>query len=285
MKTQYNFKIEDELKQELEALQAESAINGKEEFLTELMNGYKQCKASSIDTEIDLSKYEAVSTQTKTVIYDAFKHILATIESNSTNNKQQALSLERDSLSIVEERKSFEEQIQQLTATHNQKLLNIEEQHKEQLQIKDEEIEKAKSDNEEIEKNKNTLLTQLTDIQKELQQVQSIAEQVQSITESNKELRTELKQLTATHNQKLLDIDNQHKEQLQTKDKEIENFQEKIKEQEKLNFENKLISENKDKELILLKEQLSVLTEKDTIIKELEKQNIVLSTKLEIIEK
>ena len=89
MKTQYNFKIEEDLKAELEATQQQSEINNKEEFLTALLNSYKSYQASQIDTDIDLSKYETVSKQTKTVIHEAFKHILSTIESNNTNTKQQ----------------------------------------------------------------------------------------------------------------------------------------------------------------------------------------------------
>ena len=122
MKTQYNFKIEEDLKAELEATQQQSEINNKEEFLTELLNGYKYYQASQIDTDIDLSKYETVSKQTKTVINEAFKHILATIESNNTNTKQQALTLEKESLSLADERKSFKEQLEQQQAEHNQKL-------------------------------------------------------------------------------------------------------------------------------------------------------------------
>ena len=54
MKTQYNFKIEDTLKQELEATQQQSNVQNKEEFLTELLNSYKHYQANQIDTDIDL---------------------------------------------------------------------------------------------------------------------------------------------------------------------------------------------------------------------------------------
>ena len=45
------------------------------------------------------------------------------------------------------------------------------------------------------------------------------------------------------------------------------------------------MSQNKDKEIVQLRDQLDELKNKDIRIRELEKENIVLSTKLEIIEK
>ena len=274
MKTQYNFKIEDELKQELDAIQQKSGVAGKEEFLSELLKGYKTCKANSVNTEIDLSKYETVSKQTKTVIYEAFKHILSTVESNSTNNKQQALQLEQDKLSIIDEQKSFEEQLEHLKAQHNQKLLDIDKTNKEQLRIKDDEISKTQQDMQSIEDSKNTLSNQLVDSKKELEQVQTIAKQVQSITITNKELRDELSISTK-----------QNKEQLRIKDDETNLLNQKIKDLEQVKFKNELINQNKNKEIESLRTQLNQSIEKDKTIKELEKENIILSTKLEMITK
>ena len=238
MKTQYNFKIEEDLKAELEATQQQSNVQNKEEFLIALLNSYKSYQANNIDTEIDLDKYETVSKQTKRVINEAFKHILATLESNNTNTKQQALTLEKESLSLADERKAFKEQIEHLQADHNQKLLDMDNQHKEELQHKDEEIEKLKKDIQYISDNKDTLTTQLSEVQKELKQVQTIAEQVQSISEANKELREELSK-----------TDKQYKEQMTEKEKELQYQFQKLQELEKENIKNEVSIENNLKKL------------------------------------
>ena len=260
MKTQYNFKIEEDLKAELEAIQKQDNINNKEEFLQALLNSHKHYQANQIDTDIDLSKYETVSNQTKTVIHEAFKHILATLESNNTNTKQQALSLEKDKLSLIDERKSFQEQLEHQQADHNQKLLNMDNQHKEQLKLKDEDIEKLKADNKDIQDSKDILDTQLSEVQK-------IAEQVQSITEANKELREQLSK-----------EDKQHKKELLEKEKDLQSQAKVFQELEKQNIRNEISLQNKSQEIKKLEEQLKAF-------KELERQNIVLSTKLEILEK
>ena len=274
MKTQYNFKIEEDLKQELEATQQQSNAQNKEEFLIALLNSYKLYQANQIDTDIDLSKYETVSNQTKTVIHEAFKHILATLESNNTNTKQQALSLEKDKLSLIDERKAFQEQIEHLQADHNQKLLDMDNQHKEELQHKDEEIEKLKKDIQDISDNKDTLTTQLSEVKQELSQVQAIAEQVQSITDANKELREQLSK-----------AEKEHKKELLEKEKELQHQFQKLQELEKENIKNEVSIENKSQEVEKLEEQLKQLEEKDKEIKKLEKQNTILETKLEILEK
>ncbi|MCK5293061.1 MAG: hypothetical protein KAJ49_00290 [Arcobacteraceae bacterium] len=285
MKTQYNFKVESELKEELDRLQEESGVAGKEEFLQELLGGYKHCKANQVDTEIDLSKYDSVSKQSKTVICDAFKHILATIEANNTNNKQQALTLEQDKLSISDERKSFSEQTQILTAKHNQNILDTSDVHKQELLKKDDTIDTLNIKVKDILNSQDILNEQLENSKKELEQVQSIAEQVQSITITNKELRTELTQSTTSYNQQLLLIDKNNKEQEVRHNQQLEEKIYQIKELEQTSFKNQLLSLNKDKEIELLKEQLLELKNKENQIRILEKENIVLSTKLEILNK
>jgi hypothetical protein len=287
MKTQYNFKIEDKLKQELDLLQEQSGTTGKEDFLSKLLDGYKHCKVNNIETNIDLSKFESVSKQTKIIILDAFKHILSTIESNNTNNKQQALLLEKDKVTILNERKSFKEQINNINAQHNEELLNLDKEQKEQLLLKNDEISKLKLNIRDIEKSKNILSLQLINIKKELVQVQSIAEQVQNITKSNQELRVELSKSTNIYNQRLLDLDKEQKEQLLLKNDNIKEQLEQIKKLEENKFKSEFLSDNKDKEIEILKKELEELKNetinKDDRARELEKDNIILNTRLEII--
>ena len=71
-------------------------------------------------------------------------------------------------MSLADERKSFKEQIEQQRAEFNQKLLNAEQQHKEELIKKDEEIEKLKKDIQDISDNKDILATQLSEVKQEL---------------------------------------------------------------------------------------------------------------------
>ena len=131
------------------------------------------------------------------------------------------------------------------------------------------------------------VLLQLINIKKELVQVQSIAEQVQNITKSNQELRVELSKSTNIYNQRLLDLDKEQKEQLLLKNDNIKEQLEQIKKLEENKFKSEFLSDNKDKEIEVLKKELEELKNetinKDDRARELEKDNIILSTRLEII--
>ena len=132
MKEQYNFKIEDSLKNELENLHNETGL-GKEDFLKKMLNSYKNETLTKINTEIDLSKYDNIDTSTKLAINDTFKHLLAIIEANTTNCKLNASHVEL-------EKKSLDEKIQIVKDECENDKKNLSNDFQEQLQIKNDKI-------------------------------------------------------------------------------------------------------------------------------------------------
>ena len=265
MKVQYNFKIEDELKQELEQELEQSSINNKEDFINELLQSYKQCQANNTDYDIDLSKYESVSRQTKEIITEAFKHILKNIEANTSNNRQIIISLEQEKKTVSEKKEEFDIKLKELENENNRKILELENKFKKELEIKDKLLETYKKETTEAEENKQIVIKQLSDAQKELQQTQSIATQVQSITEANKELREELRA-----------NEEKHKKDIEELKREIENKSTKLQELHENNFKADFLSEQQRKKIKELEERL-------TDFKKIEVENIQLKTKLEIL--
>ena len=249
MKTQYNFKIEDTLKQELEQVQQNSNIQNKEEFLSQLLNSFKHSQANETDTTIDMSKYEDIEAETKAKLSDTFKHIIYTIQANTTDMKQQAIGVEKEKLSIIDERKSFQYQLEQLKAQHNQKLLDAQKKYD----------EKTNADKQKMTDLESLLSVKVSDIEKvekekmlfkqKMEQAQAIAEQVKVVISENKELREATQELT---------------EALE-KVKELEQTKFKI------NFENEQ-----------LHQQLEKTQDLEEKMQNLQKENIILTTKLEM---
>ena len=265
MKVQYNFKIEDELKQELEQELEQSSINNKEDFINELLQSYKQCQANNTDYDIDLSKYESVPRQTKEIITEAFKHILKNIEANTSNNRQIIISLEQEKKTVSKKKKEFDIKLKELENENNRKILELENKFKQELEIKDKLLETYKKETIEVGENKQVVIKQLSDTQKELQQTQSIATQVQSITKANKELREEFRA-----------NEEKHKKDIEELKREIENKSTELQELHENNFKADFLNKQQ-------RERIKELEERLTDFKRIEIENIQLKTKLEIL--
>lgn len=270
---QYNFKIEDNLKSKAEELSKE--FENKQEFLEALLNSYETSKANAGADDIDISKFEDIDIKTKALLNDAFKHILYTLQQNTTSVKQELLSTEQEKKAIAEERAAFQTQIQELQAKHNQDLFTKEQEHKEQQIKKDETITTLEIEIKDISEEKIAFQTQLQAKEKELMQVQSIADQSQAITKENQELRKELKQLETSY-----------KEQIKAKEQELKKLNTQLQAKEKEIYRKDIDIENMQKDIQKLQNDISKyqedMKEKNKEIKEIEKQNTILSTKLEM---
>ncbi|MDQ7084648.1 MAG: hypothetical protein Q9M36_06825 [Sulfurovum sp.] len=73
-------------------------------------------QANAIDTDIDLSKYEAVNSSTKTALHEAFKHILTTIDANFSATKQDAVYVTLEKKALIAKEKAFDVQLAKVTA-------------------------------------------------------------------------------------------------------------------------------------------------------------------------
>lgn len=152
--SQYNFKIEDELKEEAELLSKD--FESKQEFLAALLDGYRSYKNNVADLTIDMSKYEDIDIKTMSLLNETFKHIIYTMQQNTTSTKQQLLSVNEERELMVDERENFKKQIEALKANCNQEALDIQKLYKLEVEEKDIQIEK----NEELQKNHFKLLAE-----------------------------------------------------------------------------------------------------------------------------
>lgn len=271
--SQYNFKIEDELKDEAELLSQD--FSNKQEFLEALLSSYKTVKSSNVDADIDMSRYENINAQTKSMLSDTFKHIIYTLQQNSTTTQQGLIALEQDKKSIAEERESFKTQIELIKAEANQELLDTQKLHKLELEAKDIQITKIS----ELQKDKEIQLADLQskvkEYQTELEQVKSIAQQVQTIIHENTLLRKEL-----------ADINASTKAVTDATALKIKELTDLLAEKEKEAYRADMTLENVNKTIETLKHDIEVqkvvMAGKDSELKILEKENIILETKLEM---
>ena len=269
MKTQYNFKIEDTLKEELEEIQQNSDISSKEEFLSQLLNSFKQQQANSIDTSIDMSQYEDIESKTKTMLTDTFKHIIYTVQANTANMKQQAVGVEKEKLAIIEERTAFQKHIEELKAQHNQELINAQKKYDEGLKVNAEKV----TDLENLLKEKISEIEKVeketTSLKQELEQSKQVAKQVKVVIDENKELREATRSYKEESEDKLSTLQKQYAN-------ELAEASLTIKKLEQTNFKREF-------EIDDLSKKINKLQELEKDIKQLEKENTILSTKLEMI--
>ena len=271
---QYNFKIDEQLKDTAEELSKE--FSNKQEFLSSMLDSYKQCKQQNLDTDIDMSKYNDIETNTKQVLHEAFKHIIYTIQANNTNNKQLAISVEQDKISIEKERKSFNQQIADIQATHNEELLKVSTQHEEELQNKETLSQQMSETNKKLSLELTELRGAMESKQKEIEDLKLIAGHTQRISIENTNLRKEIEKVnsalkaqsdaTAHQIKELTDL-------LSIKEKDAYKADMKLESLEK-SFETLKIEVENEK---------AQLNSKELQIRELEKENTILSTKLEML--
>ena len=272
--SQYNFKIEDELKEEAELLSKD--FESKQEFLAALLDGYRSYKNNVADLTIDMSKYEDIDIKTMSLLNETFKHIIYTMQQNTTSTKQQLLSVNEERELMVDERENFKKQIEALKANCNQEALDIQKLYKLEVEEKDIQIEK----NEELQKNHFKLLAETEkkakDIQVELEQVKLIAKQVETITSENSLFRKEMNEINVA-SQAIVDG-------TASKLKELAYL---LTEEEKKVFKAELEFINLEKTIEASKLEFgnikTEIRDKNLEIKNLEKENTILSTKLELM--
>ncbi|MDQ7083456.1 MAG: hypothetical protein Q9M36_00300, partial [Sulfurovum sp.] len=113
---QINFTVSDELKAEMDKAQVMSGADNKPQFLEQMVQALTLAQANAIDTDIDLSKYEAVNSSTKTALHEAFKHILTTIDANFSATKQDAVYVTLEKKALIAKEKAFDVQLAKVTA-------------------------------------------------------------------------------------------------------------------------------------------------------------------------
>ena len=190
---QYNFYIDDELKERVEKTLINSGISGKPKFLEEMVKVYQIHLASQTNIEIDMSAYQNINDQSKEAIQKAFAHILTTLDYNFS-------TLQQDKIYIEEEKQKLDSRTKEVDGEIEKLKLKAHEEIKE-LTVKNE-LEKVTF----IEENKKVLEESrrnrelLEKSQKELKSLSPIVEQTSNIMQENKELRVSMAELQNNHN-------------------------------------------------------------------------------------
>ena len=256
---QYNFKIEETLKEEIEKKLMQSGAENKAEFLQEVISSYIPTKSN-----IDMSKFDNVNKDSKEAIHKAFKHIIGLLDTNISYTKQEAIYIEIDKEKLTEEREAFVSNIEKINAEHKTELEKIQSENKEVLAITIGEKEELALQVKNFKKDSLKINTELNNAQK-------IAEQVNTVIEENKGLREVIKEGKTKENNLL--------KELNTINKAIsKNKEDLIKAELTLANKDKEIAElkksidNNTKHLQEIKKEVSIL-EKNLIEKEFEKKS------------
>ncbi len=271
--SQYNFKIEDDLKEEAETLSKD--FESKQEFLTTLLDSYKTCKSNSSNSDVDMSKYEDIDNQTKSLLNDAFKHIVYTLQQNGSLTRQQLISLEQDKKAIAKEREAFKSQLETIKSESNQQLLDVQKLFKLELEAKEIQITKAKDLNTLKDAQLEELKAKVDVSVMELDQVKVIAKQVELISNENTTLRAELKALNVSS-------------KAMTSDRELKmkELMDLLAEKEKEGYRADIGIKNLEDAVENLKNEIKLekasATATQLEIKKLEKENTVLSIRFEM---
>ena len=271
--SQYNFKIEDDLKEEAETLSKD--FESKQEFLTTLLDSYKTCKSNSSNSDVDMSKYEDIDNQTKSLLNDAFKHIVYTLQQNGSLTRQQLISLEQDKKAIAKEREAFKSQFETIKSESNQQLLDAQKLFKLELEAKEIQITKAKDLNTLKDAQLEELKAKVDVSVMELEQMKVIAKQVELISNENTTLRAELKALNVSS--KAMTSDTELK---------IKELMDLLSEKEKEGYRADIGIKNLEDAVENLKNEIKLekasATATQLEIKKLEKENTVLSIRFEM---
>ena len=271
--SQYNFKIEDDLKEEAETLSKD--FESKQEFLTTLLDSYKTCKSNSSNSDVDMSKYEDIDNQTKSLLNDTFKHIVYTLQQNGSLTRQQLISLEQDKKAIAKEREAFKSQLETIKSESNQQLLDAQKLFKLELEAKEIQITKAKDLNTLKDAQLEELKAKVDVSVMELEQMKVIAKQVELISNENTTLRAELKALNVSS--KAMTSDTELK---------IKELMDLLSEKEKEGYRADIGIKNLEDAVENLKNEIKLekasATATQLEIKKLEKENTVLSIRFEM---
>jgi hypothetical protein len=189
---QINFTVSDELKAEMDEAQAKSGAENKPQFLKQMVQALTLHQANAIDTDIDLSKYEAVNNSTKTALNEAFKHILTTIDANFSATKQDAVYVTLEKKALIAKEKAFDEQLLKVTADAKSLIELVRTESSEA-------VSKAQFAVVLANESKAKLDVKLVELTKELETMSQVANQVEFISTENKELRASISAIADTH--------------------------------------------------------------------------------------
>jgi len=265
---QYNFYIDEKLKERVEKALVDSGISGKPKFLDDMVRVYQGYLASKSDIEIDMNSYQNTNQESKDVIQKAFTHILTTLDYNFSTLQQEKIYIEKQKHELNTQKEDVEQQVQKikLKAYEDIKELNSKYELEKETFIQENKqlLEENKQIKELLQKSKE-----------ELNYMTSIAKQTNSIIEENRELKANIIEAEKKYSNKF-DVlqDSYNKLQKTINKKEQELFEIRYSftrcKEELKKYQIKV--DNKDKELDDMKSKYNQLLGKVEILERLEKE-------------
>ena len=236
---QFNVRIDENLKQTIDEI-ANKTGKSKVDLLEEFVRVYQTKRADDEFADMDLSKYDNLSNPLKESVHNAFIHIINAVNGNLSTLKQAGIHIEEEKRELLEKEKSYRAEIDSIKSISNRDILALRTEKDEFALVMNSQVEFWKNKSIDLE-------TKNKELSKEFNNVSQIAEQVQVVMTENKELRESSRKDEAKHK----DSENDLIDQIKSLTKELAEAKQSA-------FRAYLENENKDKELEVFKEQLSL---------------------------
>lgn len=236
--TQYNFKISEELKNKVEQALVNSGLEGKKEFLEEMVQVYSShLVESKEDMHDEIAACKHINNQSKEVLAKTFSHLLSTIDYNFSSMLQEKMEVEEGKKKLAEKTTLLDQELEKMKLVYLEERKEWEENSKDELRILKEEKEKLARTLEEER-------LSFAKVKEELVSLKTIAEQTSSVMKENKELRASATLVEKEHREKMNHFSKLHEDKL-SELKEV-NSKNLISLEEKLSLvQNALRSEEK----------------------------------------
>jgi len=265
---QYNFYIDEKLKERVEKALVDSGISGKPKFLDDMVRVYQAYLTSKSDIEIDMNSYQNTNQESKDVIQKAFTHILTTLDYNFSTLQQEKIYIEKQKHELNTQKEEVEQQVQKIKLKAYEDIKELNSKY---------ELEKETfiQENKQLLEENIQIKELLQKSKEELNYMTSIAKQTNSIIEENRELKANIIEAEKRYSDKF-DVlqDSYNKLQKTINKKEQELFEIRYSftrcKEELKKYQIKV--DNKDKELDDMKSKYNQLLGKVEILERLEKE-------------
>jgi len=206
--TQYNFKLPQELKEKVEKALVDSGLNGKNEFLEDMVRIYNtHLIESKEEMHEEISAYKHINSQSKEVLAKTFSHLLSTIDYNFSSMLQEKIEIGEERKKLAEKTTLLDQELDKMKLVYLEERKVWEADFKEELRLLRDEKDKLAETLEE----ERLLLVKLKE---ELSSLATIAEQTSSVMAENKELRATNILMEKEHREKINLFSKLHEEKL-----------------------------------------------------------------------
>ena len=206
--TQYNFKLPQELKDKVEKALVDSGLEGKNEFLEDMVQIYSTYLIDSKeDMHEEIAAYKHINTQSKEVLSKTFSHLLSNIDYNFSSMLQEKIEMEEERKKLAEKTTLLDQELDKMKLFYLEERKALEADYKEELRLLRDEKEKLAKTLEEER-------VSLVKVKEELSSLTTIAKQTSSVMSENKDLRASKTLMEEEHREKMNHFSKLHEERL-----------------------------------------------------------------------